>query len=128
MAPEAVAAEFGWQVLAWVGDHFQIPTVGVPSTHPHRPGRPAVQPSFAPIAGVQVIHPIPHDCPAHVDVLGRHTADESTPTTSLIEPYYTTDGRSISPSRRRHRRGRRRARRAGSVSAGEFYRTGKENS
>jgi hypothetical protein len=29
MAPEAIAAEYGWQVLAWVGDRFQIPTVGV---------------------------------------------------------------------------------------------------
>lgn len=29
MAPEQVAAEEGFHVLAWVGDHFQIPTVGV---------------------------------------------------------------------------------------------------
>jgi NitT/TauT family transport system substrate-binding protein len=29
MPPHAVAAEHGWQVLAFVGDHFQIPTVGV---------------------------------------------------------------------------------------------------
>lgn len=29
LAPEQVAAEEGFHVLAWVGDHFQIPTVGV---------------------------------------------------------------------------------------------------
>ena len=29
MAPEAVAAEYGWQLPAWVGDYFRIPTVGV---------------------------------------------------------------------------------------------------
>ncbi|MCV7441666.1 ABC transporter substrate-binding protein [Mycobacterium paraense] len=29
LAPEQVAAEEGCHVLAWVGDHFQIPTVGV---------------------------------------------------------------------------------------------------
>ncbi|MGH3591379.1 MAG: ABC transporter substrate-binding protein, partial [Pseudonocardiaceae bacterium] len=44
MAPEAIAAEHGWQVLAWVGDHFQIPTVGVAvdPTYIH-PDTPAVQ-------------------------------------------------------------------------------------
>jgi ABC-type nitrate/sulfonate/bicarbonate transport system substrate-binding protein len=29
LAPEQVAVEEGFHVLAWVGDHFQIPTVGV---------------------------------------------------------------------------------------------------
>jgi ABC-type nitrate/sulfonate/bicarbonate transport system substrate-binding protein len=29
LAPEQVAAEEGFSVLAWVGDHFQIPTVGI---------------------------------------------------------------------------------------------------
>jgi ABC-type nitrate/sulfonate/bicarbonate transport system substrate-binding protein len=29
LAPEQVAEEEGFHVLAWVGDHFQIPTVGV---------------------------------------------------------------------------------------------------
>ncbi len=29
MSPEQVAAEEGFHVLSWVGDHFQIPTVGV---------------------------------------------------------------------------------------------------
>jgi NitT/TauT family transport system substrate-binding protein len=30
----AVAAEHGWRVLAWVGDHFQIPTVTAAEFHP----------------------------------------------------------------------------------------------
>jgi ABC-type nitrate/sulfonate/bicarbonate transport system substrate-binding protein len=29
LSPEQVAAEEGFHVLAWVGDHFQIPTVGI---------------------------------------------------------------------------------------------------
>jgi ABC-type nitrate/sulfonate/bicarbonate transport system substrate-binding protein len=29
LAPEQVAEEEGYHVLAWVGDHFQIPTVGI---------------------------------------------------------------------------------------------------
>ena len=29
LAPEQVAAEEGFSVLCWVGDHFQIPTVGI---------------------------------------------------------------------------------------------------
>ncbi len=37
MAPEQVAAEEGFHVLAWVGDHFQIPTVGVVVDPMHTP-------------------------------------------------------------------------------------------
>src|SRR5271170_4638960 len=29
LAPEQVAGEEGFSVLSWVGDHFQIPTVGI---------------------------------------------------------------------------------------------------
>lgn len=43
LAPEQVAAEEGWQVLAWVGDHFAIPTVGVAVDPTHLdPASPAV--------------------------------------------------------------------------------------
>ena len=41
VGPEQVAKEEGFHVLAWVGDHFQIPTVGIaadaarfPADHP----------------------------------------------------------------------------------------------
>jgi predicted PP-loop superfamily ATPase len=29
LSPEQVAGEEGFSVLSWVGDHFQIPTVGI---------------------------------------------------------------------------------------------------
>jgi ABC-type nitrate/sulfonate/bicarbonate transport system substrate-binding protein len=37
MAPEQVVAEEGFHVLAWVGDHFQIPTVGIVVDPTHIP-------------------------------------------------------------------------------------------
>ena len=43
VGPEQVAAEEGFHVLAWVGDHFQIPTVGVVVDPTHVPlDRPAL--------------------------------------------------------------------------------------
>ena len=44
LAPEQVAEEEGFHVLAWVGDHFQIPTVGI-AVDPARTARdnPALQ-------------------------------------------------------------------------------------
>lgn len=35
IGPEQVAAEEGFHVLAWVGDHFQIPTVGIAADATH---------------------------------------------------------------------------------------------
>jgi len=44
LSPEQVAAEEGFHLLAWVGDHFQIPTVGVAVDPVHiPPGDPALQ-------------------------------------------------------------------------------------
>jgi ABC-type nitrate/sulfonate/bicarbonate transport system substrate-binding protein len=44
LSPEQVAAEEGLQVLAWVGDHFQIPTVGIAVDPAHIPlDTPALQ-------------------------------------------------------------------------------------
>src|SRR5271156_2452007 len=44
LSPEQVAAEEGFHVLAWVGDHFQIPTVGVVVDPSHIPlDSPALQ-------------------------------------------------------------------------------------
>src|SRR3954463_7595476 len=37
LSPEQVAREEGFHVLAWVGDHFQIPTVGVAVDPAHIP-------------------------------------------------------------------------------------------
>jgi ABC-type nitrate/sulfonate/bicarbonate transport system substrate-binding protein len=44
LSPEQVAAEEGFHPLAWVGDHFQIPTVGVAVDPVHiQPDSPALQ-------------------------------------------------------------------------------------
>ncbi|MGB6207090.1 ABC transporter substrate-binding protein [Mycobacterium sp.] len=44
LGPEQVAAEEGFHVLAWVGDHFRIPTVGIAVDPTHNPiDSPAVQ-------------------------------------------------------------------------------------
>ena len=44
MGPEQVAEEEGFHVLAWVGDHFRIPTVGIAVDPAHNPiDSPAVQ-------------------------------------------------------------------------------------
>ena len=44
LSPEQVAAEEGFHLLAWVGDHFQIPTVGVAVDPVHIPlDSPALQ-------------------------------------------------------------------------------------
>ena len=44
LSPEQVAEEEGFHLLAWVGDHFQIPTVGVAVDPTHIPlDSPALQ-------------------------------------------------------------------------------------
>ncbi|WP_231999913.1 ABC transporter substrate-binding protein [Mycobacterium sp. 1245852.3] len=51
LSPEQVAAEEGFHLLAWVGDHFQIPTVGVAVDPVHiPPDSPALGPSSGPIS------------------------------------------------------------------------------
>jgi NitT/TauT family transport system substrate-binding protein len=96
MAPEAVAAEYGWRVLAWVGDHFQIPTVGVAIDPTYiRPDDPAVQAVVrAHRRALQVIHNDPDTTVRHIQTfLGRHTTDETRAHYErFIAPYFTTDG------------------------------------
>ncbi|MET7338191.1 ABC transporter substrate-binding protein [Nonomuraea sp. NPDC005650] len=96
MAPEAVAAEHGWRVPAWVGDHFQIPTVGVAvdPTYLH-PDDPAVQAVVrAHRRALRVIHDEPDLTVRHLRTfLGGHTADEARAHyETFIAPYFTTDG------------------------------------
>ncbi|MGW5431533.1 ABC transporter substrate-binding protein [Streptomyces sp. NPDC004059] len=96
MAPEAVAAEHGWQVLAWVGDHFQIPTVGVAVDPTYiSPDDPAVQAVVrAHRRALQVIHDDPDTTVRHMQTfLGGHTAEEARAHyEGFIAPYFTTDG------------------------------------
>ncbi|MFF2133281.1 ABC transporter substrate-binding protein [Streptomyces olivochromogenes] len=96
MAPEAIAAEYGWQVLAWVGDHFQIPTVGVAvdptCTDPDDPAVRAVVRAHR--RALQVIHGEPGTTVRHMQTfLGRHTEDEvRAHYETFIAPYFTTGG------------------------------------
>ncbi|MGY5034212.1 ABC transporter substrate-binding protein [Streptomyces sp. 900116325] len=96
MAPEAIAAEHGWQVLGWVGDHFRIPTVGVAvdPTYIHSDA-PAVQAVVrAHRRALRVIHNDPDTTVRHIQTfLGRHTADEARAHYErFIAPHFTTDG------------------------------------
>ncbi|MEU7764712.1 ABC transporter substrate-binding protein [Nocardia sp. NPDC049190] len=96
VAPEALAAEHGWQVLAWVGDHFQIPTVGVAVDPTHvQPDDPGVQAVVrAHRRALQVIHHDPDTTVRHIQTfLGRHTAAEvRSHYNRFIAPFFTTDG------------------------------------
>ncbi|WP_329359629.1 ABC transporter substrate-binding protein [Streptomyces sp. NBC_01483] len=96
MAPEAVAAEHGWHVLGWVGDHFQIPTVGLAVDPTYTdPNDPAVQAVLrAHRRALQVIHNDPDTTVRHMQTfLGGHTADEiRAHYEAFIAPHYTTDG------------------------------------
>jgi NitT/TauT family transport system substrate-binding protein len=96
MAPEAVAAEFGWRVLAWTGDHFQIPTVGVAVDPTYiQPGDPAVQAVVrAHRRALQVIRNDPGSTVRYMRTfLGRHTPDEvRAHYEAFIAPHFTTEG------------------------------------
>ncbi|MQY39991.1 hypothetical protein SRB17_80200 [Streptomyces sp. RB17] len=96
MAPEAVAAEHGWEVLAWMGDHFQIPTVGLAVDPTYTdPDDPAVQAVLrAHRRALQVIHNDPDTTVRYIQTfLGGHTADEARAHyKTFIAPHFTTDG------------------------------------
>jgi NitT/TauT family transport system substrate-binding protein len=96
VAPEALAAEHGWRVLAWMGDHFQIPTVGlaVDTTYTD-PDDPAVQAVLrAHRRALKVIHHDPDTTVRHMQTfLGGHTAKEARAHyDSFIAPHFTLDG------------------------------------
>ncbi|WP_062992915.1 ABC transporter substrate-binding protein [Nocardia anaemiae] len=97
MAPEAIAAECGWRIVAWVGDHFQIPTVGVAADPTHvQPDGPAIQAVVrAHRRALQVIHNDPDTTVRYLRTfLGRHTeAEVRAHYETFIAPYFTTDGR-----------------------------------
>jgi ABC-type nitrate/sulfonate/bicarbonate transport system substrate-binding protein len=96
MAPEAIAAEYGWQVLAWVGDHFRIPTVGVAVDPTHiPPDDPAIQAVVrAHRRALHLIHDDPDTALRYVRTfLGQHTeAEARAHYDTFIAPHYTTDG------------------------------------
>ena len=97
MAPEAIAAENGWQVLAWVGDHFRIPTVGLAVDPTYiQPDDPAVQAVVrAHRRALQVIHDDPDTTVRHMRTfLGRHTeAEVRAHYDTFFRPHFNTDGK-----------------------------------
>jgi ABC-type nitrate/sulfonate/bicarbonate transport system substrate-binding protein len=96
MAPEAIAAEHGWRVLAWVGDHFRIPTVGVAVDPTHiQPDDPAVQAVVrAHRRALRVIRDDPDTTVRHIRTfLGQHTENEARAHyETFIAPHFNTDG------------------------------------
>ncbi|TXS58066.1 MULTISPECIES: ABC transporter substrate-binding protein [unclassified Streptomyces] len=96
MAPEAVAAEHGWRVLGWVGDHFRIPTVGLAVDPTYTdPDDPAVHAVLrAHRRALQVIHNDPDTTVRHMRTfLGGQTSEEvRAHYDAFIAPHFTTDG------------------------------------
>jgi ABC-type nitrate/sulfonate/bicarbonate transport system substrate-binding protein len=97
LSPEQVAEEEGFHVLAWVGDHFQIPTVGVAVDPGHIPlDSPALQAVVR--ANHQALRTIAEKPSLAVDyiaaLLPRLTHDEALRHYErYIRPYFTADGR-----------------------------------
>jgi len=97
IGPEQVAAEEGFHVLAWVGDHFQIPTVGVAVDTTHNPtDSPAVQALVrANQRALKTMADNPDLAVKYIaSFLNRMTNQEvQRYYEHYIHPYYTSDGR-----------------------------------
>src|SRR5271157_1337326 len=97
LAPEQVAGEEGFSVLSWVGDHFQIPTVGIAVDPTRIPlDNPALQALVR--ANQRALLTIAEQPQLAVDYiasfLGRLTRDEvQRYYERYIGPYFTSDGR-----------------------------------
>ena len=96
LSPEQVAEEEGFHVLAWVGDHFQIPTVGVAVDPSHIPlDSPALQALVR--ANGRALRTLAEQPDLAVDYvntfLNRLTRDEARQYYDrYIGPYFTSDG------------------------------------
>ena len=96
LSPDQVAEEEGFHVLAWVGDDFQIPTVGVAADPAHIPlDSPALQALVR--ANQRALRTIAEQPNRAVDYialfLNRLTRDEAQQYYDrYIGPYFTADG------------------------------------
>jgi ABC-type nitrate/sulfonate/bicarbonate transport system substrate-binding protein len=96
LSPEQVAEEEGFHLLAWIGDHFQIPTVGVAVDPVHIPlDSPALQALVQ--ANQRALRTIAEQPSLAVDYiawfLNRLTRDEAQRHYErYIGPYFTPDG------------------------------------
>jgi ABC-type nitrate/sulfonate/bicarbonate transport system substrate-binding protein len=97
LGPEQVAEEEGFHVLAWVGDHFQIPTVGIAVDATHNPiDSPAVQALVrANERALKTMADQPDLSIKYIaSFLDRMTHQEvQRYYERYIHPYYTSDGR-----------------------------------
>jgi hypothetical protein len=97
LSPEQVAAEEGFNLLAWVGDHFQIPTVGVAVDPGHIPlNSPALQALVrANQRALRTIAEQPSVAVAYINaLLPRLTRDEAQQHYDrYIAPYFSADGK-----------------------------------
>lgn len=97
LSPEQVAAEEGFHLLAWVGDHFQIPTVGVAVDPVHiPPDSPALQALVR--ANQRALRLLAEEPSRAVDYinwfLDRLTPDEAQRHHErYVRPYFTADYR-----------------------------------
>ena len=96
LSPEQVAEEEGFHLLAWVGDHFQIPTVGVAVDPVHIPlDSPALQALVrANQWALQTMADRPDLAVDYIaSFLNRLTREEAQRYYEhYIAPYYTSDG------------------------------------
>jgi ABC-type nitrate/sulfonate/bicarbonate transport system substrate-binding protein len=99
LSPDQVAAEEGFHLLAWVGDHFQIPTVGVTVDPVHTPlDSPALQALVrANQRALRTIAEQPHLAVDYIaSFLNRLTRDEAQQYYErYIGPYFTPDGQVV---------------------------------
>ena len=97
LAPKEVADEEGFSVLSWVGDHFQIPTVGIAVDPAHITlDDPALQALVrANQRALQTIVEQPRLAIAYIaSFLGRLTSEEAQHHYErYIGPYFSSDGR-----------------------------------
>jgi ABC-type nitrate/sulfonate/bicarbonate transport system substrate-binding protein len=97
LSPEEVAGEEGFSVLSWVGDHFQIPTVGIAVDPAHIPlDDPALQALVR--ANRRALRTIVEQPGLAVDCiasfLGRLTREEAQRHYErYVGPYFTAGGR-----------------------------------
>ena len=97
LGPEQVAEEEGFHVLAWVGDHFQIPTVGIATDSAHfNADNPALQALVrANQRALKTVADQPDLAVGYLaSFLNRLTRDElERYYERYIGPYFTSDGR-----------------------------------
>jgi hypothetical protein len=96
LSPEQVAEEEGFRLMAWVGDHFQIPTVGIAVDPVHIPlDSPALQALVrANKRALRTIAAQPGMAVEHIaSFLNRLTHDEAQRHYErYVGPYFSSDG------------------------------------